>query len=165
MAPGPESSSRNGLLGGLVLVGIGVLLLAAQFVPDAGRYVPLILGLAFLAAGLVRRTYGLVVPGGILTGVGAGVVLNAIVPDAPTGSLILFCLAGGFIGIWVVGLLLRLPENHWWPFVPATIIALAGLAVLDQEHLDALRFWPVVLVVIGIAVIVNSRPRDSVPPR
>jgi hypothetical protein len=145
---------RSALVGGLVLILVGVLLLAVQIVPDAGRFIPLGLGIVFLIAGVARRTYGFVVPGGILSGVGVGVALTAWFPEAPTGGLVLLSLAAGFVSIWAIAAALRLPENHWWPFIPGTILGVVGLATLSAETFgDLLRWWPVALIVLGLTVI------------
>jgi hypothetical protein len=156
-------SSRSGLVGGLVLVGIGLFMLGAQVVPNVGRLLPLGVGVALLAAGIVRRAYGLIIPGCIVSGVGAGVALGGWFPEAPGGALVLLSLAGGFFAIWGVAALLGMPGNHWWPFVPGTAIGITGLAVLSASAVeDVLRLWPVALVVIGLLLVGSTLlPRDE----
>jgi hypothetical protein len=63
-----------------VVVGIGLFLPLGQVVSDAGQWIPLFIGLVFLAAFVVRREYGFLVAGSIITGVGAGVVLQDLAP-------------------------------------------------------------------------------------
>ncbi len=50
-------------MAGLVIVGIGVFFLLAQFIPDIGRWIPLFIGLIFLAAFIPKREYGFLDPG------------------------------------------------------------------------------------------------------
>lgn len=155
-----RTSDREGRLWlGAVLVAIGVLFLLGQYVPDLGRYVPLLVGLALLGVFFATRAYGFLVPGGIVTGVGTGIVLAEAVPGA--GGLFLVSLGAGFALIWVLGSLLRLPENHWWPLVPGAIVATIGLVDLAGEQgqlREALRIgWPLLLIAIGAIVIVRAR--------
>jgi hypothetical protein len=158
-APRMPSSAerRSGLLAGLALIAVGSFLLVVQAIPDAGRLVPLGLGIVFLVAGVARRVYGFVVPGGILTGVGLGVALSGWLPAAPAGGLVLLSMAAGFLSIWVIGSALRLPENHWWPFIPGTVLGIVGLAVLGGDaFVELLRWWPLALIVIGVAIVATA---------
>ena len=58
----------------------------------------------------------------------------------------LFSLAGGFIAIWVVSVLLRRVDRDWprgtsrdavravwWPLIPGGILALVGVIVLTED--------------------------------
>jgi hypothetical protein len=64
------------------------------------------------------------------------------------------CLGIGFLAIYVVSALLRLPQHHWWPLVPGGILAVVGVLLLSGAYVgDALRWWPVVLVVVGALLI------------
>ena len=141
-------------MAGVIVVGIGLLLLLGQTVPDVGSWIPLVLGLVFLAAFLVRREYGFLVPGSILTGIGVGVVLVNVTDDSVSGAVFLLSLAGGFLGIWALGTLFRVRENHWWPFIPGGILALLGTITLAGEDVeDVLRWWPLILVAGGALII------------
>ena len=76
-------ANRNALIGGLILIFGGALAFIGQVVPDNwglgfGLLVLLGLGLAFHIAGLLTREPGWFIPGGILTGIGAGVALSLI---------------------------------------------------------------------------------------
>jgi uncharacterized membrane protein HdeD (DUF308 family) len=90
----------------------------------------------------------------------------------------LLSIAGGFIAIWVVSMLLRLSDKDWprgasrdaaqalwWPLIPGGILALIGLIVLAEEGFesDLLRWWPLLIIGAGIIVLVSalSRRRDD----
>ncbi|MCS6801706.1 MAG: hypothetical protein RMM58_11395 [Chloroflexota bacterium] len=151
-------------LGGGVLVLIGVLLLIAQVVPNFGQFVALIIGLTFLAASFVTRAYGLLIPGGIVTGVGVGIVLAANTSGPLAGALFLFALAAGFVLVWVGGIVLRVqPAGGWWPLLPAFFIALAGLTALGSQGLEWMwqYGWPVVLIAVGGFLIVRAVLRQG----
>jgi hypothetical protein len=147
---------------GLVIAGLGLFFLAAQLEPDIGRFVALFIGLALLAVFVIRRDYGFLVPGSILTGIGIGLALEPGLAGSAQASIMMLSLAGGFLGIWVIGSIYRLPQNHWWPLIPGGILTLVGLVQLGQaDSGTALRMWPVILVLIGALVLARTltRPR------
>ena len=160
----------------MVIIGIGVFFLLAQFIPDIGRWIPLFIGLAFLAAFIPRREYGFLIPGCIVSGVGVGVILAGVVEDPWSGAAVLLSIAGGFIAIWVVSVLLRRVDRDWprgssrdaaqalwWPLIPGGILTLVGLIVLAEEGIgsDLLRWWPLLLIGAGIVILVSALSRRS----
>ena len=159
-----------------MIIGIGGFFLLAQFIPDIGRWIPLFIGLIFLAAFLPKREYGFLIPGCIVSGVGVGVVLAGALDDPWPGAAVLFSIAGGFIAIWVVTMLVRRvdkgwPRNEsgdvieglWWPLIPGGILTLIGLVVLAEEGFesDLLRWWPVLIIGAGVVVLVSALARRS----
>jgi hypothetical protein len=147
---------------GVVIAGLGLFFLAAQLEPDIGRFVTLILGLALMAVFVIRRDYGFLVPGSILTGIGIGLALDPALQPQAQGSVMMLSLAGGFLGIWVIGSIYRLPQNHWWPLIPGGILTLVGLVQLSRSDMDhALRLWPIILVVIGALVLGRTLVRRT----
>jgi hypothetical protein len=123
--------------------------------------VTLFLGLALLAVFVLRREYAFLVPGSILTGVGIGVALEPAV-ESDQGGVMMLALAGGFLGIWVIGSLYRLSANHWWPLIPGGILTLVGLVQFSRSDSGgALPLWPVVLLVVGSLVIARTLTRRA----
>ncbi len=145
-------------VGGVVLIAIGVAFLLGQLLPNAGRYVPLLIGLIFLAVFLATRNYGFLVPGGIVTGVGVGISLAIEDQGRVGGGLFLLSLGLGFVSIFVLGALFRLRENHPWPLIPGGILCTIGLITLAGTRYDeAARFaWPAVLIVLGLLFVVRG---------
>ncbi len=145
-------------IGGVVLIAIGVAFLLGQLLPNAGRFVPLLVGLIFLAVFLATRNYGFLVPGGIVTGVGAGIVLTMEDQGRVGGGLFLVSLGLGFVGIFLLGALFRLRENHPWPLIPGGILCTIGLITLGGTRYDEVaRFaWPAVLIVLGLLFVVRG---------
>ena len=161
-------------MAGVVIIGIGLFFLLAQYVPDIGRWIPLFVGLAFLVAFLPRREYGYLIPGCIISGVGVGIVLEGMVGEPWTGAVVLLSIAGGFIAIWVVSALLHASDKGWprgagkdaaqalwWPLIPGGILGLVGLIVLAEDGFgsDLLRWWPVLIIGAGIVVLISSLSR------
>jgi len=163
------SGKRSGRwVAGLMLIAVGLFSLAGQFVRSEALGLMVLpgLGLFFVVWGLVSRNAGLLIPGGILSGLGVGVYLIEqplwYLNGSAEGGVIVLSLAAGFVG---VTLLTALATNraHWWALIPASILGLVGAALLaGDEGLRVLetvgRLWPVVLIAIGGALIL--RPRD-----
>lgn len=149
-------------MAGLVIAALGLFFLAGQLEPDIGRFVVLFIGLALLAVFVVRREYGFLVPGSILTGIGIGIAVEPAVSGQTEGGVMMLALAGGFLGIWVLGSIYRLPQNHWWPLIPGGILTLVGVVQLARADVEgAIRLWPIVLVVGGALIIGRAFGRRS----
>jgi hypothetical protein len=147
---------------GLVVAGVGLFLLAGEVEPDIGRFVTLFIGLALLAVFVIRREYGFLVPGSILTGIGIGIALEPATNGDIESGVMMLSLAGGFLGIWLLGLLYRLPQNHWWPLIPGGILTLVGLVQVSRTDVGGvLRLWPVILIAIGVVILMRAIARRA----
>lgn len=129
-----EGKSKSPIFWGAVAIFGGLLLLAGQFL-DLDAFMPWVtlgLGLVMLVWGIVMRETGGLIAGGIVTGVGAGLVLVGAermdTGDAGAGYFMLF-LAAGFLSIPFTTRLLT-DETHWWAFIPGGIILLIALALI-----------------------------------
>jgi hypothetical protein len=155
-SPG-RKRAREPLLIGVVLVLIGGVLLFAREIPEIGPYIPLVVGLGLLVMFALTREYGWLIGGGVVTGVGVGVVLATSARGDLAGAGFLLSLGLGFLAIWAVSYLLRLPERHWWPLIPGLILGTIGAAVyLGGAALDLLSLWPLILVAIGIVLVARA---------
>jgi len=117
------------LLGATLLV-IGTIV-AAGFVSDAvDRYSLLASSATLLVAFGLSREYGYAIPAGITGGLGTAVYLITAGTFGPsaTASVLFLSVAGGFAGIWILGLMADPQERHPWPLVPATILGSIGAA-------------------------------------
>ncbi len=155
--------ARNQLAAAATLISIGagsLALRAAETVPGSGSWIVLVVGIAFMVAHAVTRKYALLVPGGILTGLGAGIAISQQLPvtdQMVTGTVVLG-LGLGFLSIWAVGSLFRVTGNHWWPLVPGGILALVGGSLLaGGQTAQILDYWPIVLVGAGLLVLWRAR--------
>ena len=147
-------------MAGLVIAGIGLFFLANQLDSNIGRFVTLFIGLALLAVFVVKREYGFLVPGSILTGVGIGIVLDTAASGDAESGVMMLAIAGGFLGIWVLGSLYRLPQNHWWPLIPGGILTIIGLVQLTRTDVaGAMRLWPILLILLGAFVLAKAITR------
>jgi hypothetical protein len=147
-------STREPLVGGMVLVTIGVALLVAQVAPQFGQYIVLVVGLGLLGIFIVTRAYGALIGGSIVTGVGAGVAIAASTTGTFAGAAVVLSLGVGFLAIWAISHLFRLPERHWWPLVPGLVLASVGLPLAMGGAIPNLHsLWPAVLIALGVLII------------
>jgi len=157
---------RDQWVGGAVLIAIGAGLLLGQLVEDAEQFILLGIGLTLLVLFAVSRNPGALIGGGIVTGLGAGVLVAANTEGDIAGAAVMFGLGLGFIGVWLVGMLMRIKETTIWPLIPGAILVVLGFVVLaGSETAQAFELlWPVALIAIGVVVLVaamRGRGKDS----
>lgn len=144
-------------LTGLLLIAGGLLwVLVATTELDGTVIVPSI-GVGFLAAYLATRRYGLLVPGGILTGLGAGLVIAA--QRGPGGAVVLG-LAFGFVSIAALDGVLGDGEAAWWPLIPGGILLLVGGTQVAGIRDLGVTLVPAALVVVGLLLVVRPSRRQ-----
>jgi hypothetical protein len=143
-------------VGGAVLIAIGTALLIGQVVGDAGRFVLLGIGVVLLVLFFLSRNPGPLIGGGIVTGLGVGVLASMERDGTAAGAAVILGLAGGFIGVWIIGSLFRVEETRFWPLVPGVILAIVGLVLLaGSEAAEVLAYaWPIALIAAGGVVLV-----------
>src|SRR3990172_3060943 len=79
MAPGAGTGPRDRIVFAVVLIAVGVIGLASQlfeFKTDVGGWIVMLIGLGFLGPFAFTRQYGFLIPGGVMTGLGAGIVAS-----------------------------------------------------------------------------------------
>lgn len=174
-------ANRNALIGGLILIFGGALAFVGQIVPDSwglgfGLLVLLGLGVSFIIAGLLTREAGWFIPGGILSGIGAGIALvdgplARLIPagllPGDEGGLFMLAFAGGWFLITVLTALFA-DETHWWPLIPGGIMLLIGLAAgfgsIFGTVLTLLgNLWPIALIAAGLYVLYKARHGEKQP--
>ena len=161
-----RSEDRRGrIIAGVSLVTIGLLTLVLQFgeTMNLGQYFLNALGLIFLIWGLTTDTFGLLIPGGILSGLGLGTYLVSgplsSIEGQATAAVILLSFAAGWALITLLSGFTR-DGFQWWPLIPGGIMAAIGGALLAGglalEILSWLgRGWPLGLVVVGLYLILR----------
>ncbi len=162
----PAETRRNGaLVGGAILISIGMFsLLENVFHMQWGLYFLPLLAVIFLASGLLTRRPGLLIPGGILAGIGAGaLVVDQYLPyvsDQVHGGAFLVIFAAGWLVITLASMLIG--RLMLWPLFPAAFLGMTGAALLaGQTGLQMLAlfgyFWPAVLIITGVYLIFRRR--------
>lgn len=164
------TEKRTNLVGGLILIAIGLLALVGNFVDliglgDLAVFFMAGLGTLFLLWGILTRETGLIIPGGIISGIGWGIALvagpfNWVSGDAE-GGVFMLAFAAGWVAITLLTAVFT-SKTHWWALIPGGIMALIGLAVLyGGLFANALTLlgslWPVVLIILGVAILFGAR--------
>jgi hypothetical protein len=167
--PRRPSRRQRGAMAGLVLIAIGVAALVATYVRSplvALLFLPA-MGVIFLLWGVASRQVGPLIPGGILTGIGVGVVLAqqmyAHADGQAQSGVILLSMGAGFLVITPLALLVA-RRRMWWPLLPGVILAAIGAALLVGGPALAVvqflgAFWPVLLIAIGVYVLYQAARR------
>ena len=160
-----QTTKSSGRISGIALILIGLLILAAQLfeLPSFGQLFLPGLGLIFLLWGIFSRSGGLLIPGGVLTGIGVGVYLMDVLPVAESQDAGVFLLSfgGGFALITLLSAVFT-PDKHWWALIPGAILAAIGGALLiggtALQVLEVLgTYWPVILILVGIYILLRRR--------
>lgn len=150
---------------GVLLVVFGLALLVDQLTPlSASALVLGALAIAFAASWLIGGSRWAMVP---------ALVLAALaIPDALTDLGVItgdgwgsVAMALAFLAIWLVGG--RSGRRPGWALWLAVIFGLIGLTQVSNQFdwlpsLDA--FWPVVLIVVGVALILGRGRRGPSAP-
>lgn len=160
---------NGSLIGGLLLLGAGIVTLIGQLMPGVwgqsfSTFLLLGLGLVFMAAGIYSRQDGWFIPGGILTGLGAGVALLASswsnrLPGEEGGWFLIIFALGWFL-IPVMSSLFS-DENHWWALIPGGIMLTIGLGLVAGAFEVII---PVALVVAGLFLLARQFVRGGSRP-
>jgi hypothetical protein len=160
------TSSHRPWVGGLILIAIGVLALAGQFIQAVwyGEFLMGALALVFILSGLITRKNGFLIPGGILAGLSLGIAAQHLLSDTTSlyrSGIFLVSFAAG----WVLISLLSLINRQWmpWPLIPGTIMAVLGGAILTNlTTLPILKLlgtygWPLILIAVGAYILLRRK--------
>ena len=154
--------TENSWVGGAILIGIGIVLLAGQLFTFSGWIVLATISALFFALWLGTRQYGFVIPAMILAGLAIGVGWEDSLTSQSGGEVVLG-LAGAFIGIYVVNAFTH-REAQWWPLIPGGILAVVGGSQVFENTQYATwisQFWPVALIVAGLLVLFANFRRTT----
>ena len=173
------------IITGVVVIALGLVLLVSTLTDSqlVGQLIVLLLGVIFLAWGVLVRHPGPLIPGCILSGLGVGIVLSqwlfAGASGQAQGGIITLCLGLGFLLIMPVQQVVTRQTAHWWPLIPGGILSVTGFGLLlGDAGLTMLtwigRLWPLALVGVGGALLyqalrsqraaADNRPVSTPPP-
>jgi hypothetical protein len=161
------ATRRNSAIAGIAIIALGLIALASQLgVPETtGFLIPPALAGIFLVWGLFTRTFGLIIPGGILSGVSLGILMTqrpfAGASEPVSGGVFLLAFSLGWALIAALSPYTA-RSFQWWPLVPGAILAGIGALLLAGASglalLQALGYiWPAVLIVAGIIVLIRRK--------
>lgn len=149
----------GGWLPGVILIAVGMTLFAVQLLNLDADVIVLVIGLVFSIAYAATRRYGLLIPAGIMTGLGTGILLEDF---GVVGEPVVLGLGLGFLAIYAVDALTsgaRAP-GRWWPLVPGailTIIAGAESTFGAEGARVIAQGWPILLIAAGAWLLLRGR--------
>lgn len=156
---------RSGLLPGVALVVIGAAVLLSRSRIFAGPgVVVLLVGVLFLLVSAARGFSGPLLPGGVLTGLGAGLMLRrTLAPWFPEWGAILLGLGIGFLFVASIDAA-KGRSRRPSPFVPGTVLTLLALfsaarripALRWISDVDFERIWPWAALVVGLLLVAGA---------
>jgi hypothetical protein len=144
----------------IVLIALGVVGVIGQYwhpTADIGGWVVMVIGLGFLGLFAYDREYRYAIPGGIMTGLGAGIVASQSIhwtTSEGEGGAVVLGLGLGFLSILALQNYTKDVRNRWWPLIPGGILAIVGTALLiGGQAIQLLDYWGIGLVAIGLVVL------------
>lgn len=149
----------SGWLPGVILIVVGVTLFAAGLLHLDADVIVLVIGLVFATAFAGTRRYGLLIPAGILTGLGLGILLEDL---SVQGEPVVLGLGLGFLAIYGADFLstgARAP-GRWWPLIPGAILTvIAGAeSTFGAEGARVIQqAWPILLIAAGAWFLLRGR--------
>jgi hypothetical protein len=155
------------IITGVVVIALGLVMLVATVTDSqlVGQMIVLLLGMIFLTWGAMVRHPAPLIPGCILTGLGAGIVLGqwlfTSISAQAQGGVITLCLGLGFLLIMPAQRFVTRQTAHWWPLIPGGVLSLTGAGLLlGDVGLTMLtwmgRLWPLALVGVGVALLYQA---------
>jgi uncharacterized membrane protein HdeD (DUF308 family) len=112
-----------------------------------------------LAWGSVSHRTGWIIPGGVLTGIGLGILAMEgpwQFPVADQNGVFLLCFAFGWFLITILTALFTCTQ--WWALIPGGIMALIGGSILVTNgavHLEDLNLvYAIILIAIGLILVI-----------
>jgi hypothetical protein len=138
---------------GLLLIAIGSALLLVMATDLGGEVFVLLIGGGFLGAYVLTRAYGFLVPGGILTGLGAGILVESW--GGPNEAVTLG-LGTGFLAIAVIDRLRgSTGSGWWWPLIPGSILTITAASTVTGLRDLGSYLLPAALIVVGAFLLVR----------
>jgi hypothetical protein len=143
---------------GFVLAFAGVALVAIFQFGMPAAIAPALAGAGLLGVFAVTRVYGYLVPGGVLTGLGIGLMAESA---QNIGGAVTIGIGAGFVFVTVTDHLAAGGRSgRWWPLVPGGLLLAIGAAqnaVSRAQGESVFRWWPALLVVVGVWMLARQR--------
>jgi uncharacterized membrane protein HdeD (DUF308 family) len=154
------------IVAGVILVLFGLATLLQRWL-DIGNYIVIVLGVGMLVWGSVTHRSGWIIPGGVLSGIGLGILAMQgpwHFPVADQNGVFLLCFALGWFLITLLTALFTCTQ--WWALIPGGIMAVIGGIILVTNGairwMDLNLVYAVILIVIGLVLLVfRSRPKKN----
>ncbi len=143
---------------GSMLIALGAAILLIQNMDNMSEGIPfIIIGGIFLVIYFLKEKSGFLIPGCILSGIGIGAIGDDYIRWM--GDFEVVGLGLGFMAIYFIQKV-HDKKSHWWPLIPGVILIGNGLA---DSHGVIRNFWPAILIIIGVYLLVKNKDDDKDP--
>jgi hypothetical protein len=165
-----QQGTRNSgaYVGAVLLIVIGLAALVANLGGDKYIYeaIPLAAGVAFFVAYASTRQYGFLVPAGILSGIGAGLLASSVfnATDQQVAPYLVDGIGLGFLSIFAIDVLVTRTAARWWPLIPGGVMVVIGssASLTRQQVTDQVGIWVALfLIVLGVAMLFTRTRRGT----
>jgi len=153
-----NSLRSHRIIAGIILIIAGIATLLQRWL-DVGNFIVLLLGLGMLIWGSVSHSTGWIIPGGVLTGIGLGILVIESrwpFPASDQNGIFLICFAFGWYLITLLTTLFTCTQ--WWALIPGGIMTLVGGAILVTNGtihwVDLNLVYAIILFSIGLALLI-----------
>ncbi len=162
-----QHDHRGRIVAGVALIAIGLLALLAQLTNWSilGWIILPTLAVIFLAWGILTRNFGLIIPAGILGGLGLGLFtmvgpFSDLFAGAQPGVFML-CFAAGWAFIALLSPIFS-DRFQWWPLIPGAVIGMVGVFLLGGRFTWAIMQlmgygWALILIGIGAYLLLRRK--------
>jgi hypothetical protein len=154
--------ARDQIVFAIILIVVGAIGLISRWwqpTEDVGGWIVAAIGLGLLGAFFYTRNYGFLVPGGIMTGLGIGIIVSQTVawttPEGEGGAVVLG-LGVGFALVWLIGTLVETGRPNFWALIPAGILSTIGALLILGGEQPLQDWWGIGLIAIGLLVVLRA---------
>lgn len=149
---------KNRFLIGLIFLLSGLFFLLKAHISNYFSIFLFLVGILFLILYITLKTYGFLVIGGIASGLGLALLFQY------KSKTLFFIFSGlGFLLIYILGFLKK--KSPKWPLLPACF--LIGIGIYEELQRaglipygifkEILKYWPVILIIIGLYLIFKKK--------
>ena len=161
---------KSGFVGGIILILLGLLFLANEIFPGVFSFwewpfIIILVGLVFLLWAVIGGVGGLAIPGSILSGIG-GILYYQHLYNAWDSWSFVWALIPGFVGIGVMlsGLIDRNFKGSF--FNGLSLLVISAIMFFAFGSFFGLapnitKFWPVLLVLLGLISLVKALVKNN----
>ncbi len=152
-----DSRRSHRAVAGIILIVFGAASLLQHWL-KIGNYITLLLGIGMLVWGSVSRRTGWIIPGGVLTGIGLGIMAMEgrwLFPHFDQNGVFLICFAFGWFLITLLSGLFTCTQ--WWALIPGGIMTVIGGSILAANGAvrweDLNLIYAVILMSVGLILL------------
>ena len=150
-----NKKEKGKIFAGIILILLGFSLSGINLFAGFGQNTFLLLvGGLFIAWYFYSNSYGLLIPGCILAGIGLSSLGSHYFWHSPHN--IQLGIGLGFLAVFIIDKLHH-GKTHWWPLIPGGIMVLSALSqgAFGMRNIFHVG-WPLILIILGLWIVGKS---------